>query len=79
MDRETASSKNITGFEINLMLSGHKLCSMKFEVTKPIFAELPLYCHASSSIFAVVVAGLGVNYVTSLTGYKRMSAVCVQP
>ena len=52
---------------------------MKFEDTKTIFAELPLYCHASSSIVAVVVAGLGVNYVTSLTGYKRMSAVCVQP
>ena len=51
---------------------------MEFEHTS-VFVNRKFYCHFGNSKEALGVAGLGHSHVSSLTGYRSMSAVFVQP
>jgi len=52
---------------------------MKFEETKDYLCSAATLLPRQQFKSAAVVAGWGVSYVISIKGYKRMSAVCVQP
>jgi hypothetical protein len=79
VDRKTTTSKNFTGFEIHQISSGHKLCSMKFEDTKDFLCWPSILLRYLQLNSCGWVAGWRFRCVSSLTGYRRMSAVCAQP
>ena len=74
----TTFSKNITGFEIYQVSSGHKLCSMKLANTKDFLCWFHILLRFQKFKFAVVLAFWGFRFVTSLTGYRKMSALSVR-